>query len=147
LKSMKQWRAEGRKAILLVSAVEFHCFGSFDLMSSSKSQVTLDSDWSIFGCKATELTSSAALQDFTTSRSAIVDMAGSERQSKTGAERPSGNTGWYEAYINFHNGTPEKTPIGVTGALINYELSFLATEILKAADVHRKGFRFAPRGR
>jgi len=76
-----------------------------------------------------------------------VDMAGSERQSKTGAERPSGNTGWYEAYINFHNGTPEKTPIGVTGALINYELSFLATEILKAADMHRKGIPFrAQRG-
>ena len=70
----------------------------------------------------------------------IVDMAGSERNDKTGAgERVNGNDALLEAMEMFKAGTPEKLSLAVQGFMINYELSFVQTEILKAGEMHRKG--------
>ena len=163
----EQLTAAGGSALLLGSAVEFYCFGSFDLMTKNKAQVTIDRDASVFGCRSIELKSAGDLKEFITgayanrvtaktkmndasSRShvcfiltlhqcspdrmykkttfSLVDMAGSERHSKTGGELPqSSGDGFIEAYQNFMNGTPEKTPIGVQGFIVNYELSYLTT--------------------
>jgi len=72
----------------------------------------------------------------------IVDMAGSERSSKTGGVRMTGMEAGIEAWKMFEAGTPEKLSIGAQGMMINNELTFLATEILKAADMHTKGLPF-----
>lgn len=68
----------------------------------------------------------------------MVDMAGSERHSKTGDQRVLG----LEAYRMFNAGTPELMSVGAQGTMINLELSFIATEILKVTDMHRKGIPF-----
>ena len=117
----------------------------------------------------------------------MIDLAGSERNSKTGAERVDGNAGtsgphprrgsapymcaalllsarvlaprgcmpltdrrpssrcataFGEAVNCFKNGTPEKLSVGAQGWMINYELSFVQTEILKAGECHRKGMPY-----
>eukprot|EP00927_Polykrikos_kofoidii_P081232 TRINITY_DN7844_c0_g1_i4.p1 TRINITY_DN7844_c0_g1~~TRINITY_DN7844_c0_g1_i4.p1 ORF type:complete len:1190 (+),score=219.62 TRINITY_DN7844_c0_g1_i4:74-3643(+) len=72
----------------------------------------------------------------------IVDMAGSERHSKTGGKRVTENEARKEIAEHMEAGTPERISIGCQGFLINAELSFLATEILKASEQHKKGMAF-----
>jgi hypothetical protein len=72
----------------------------------------------------------------------MIDLAGSERNSKTGAERVDGNAAYGEAMGMFKAGTPEKLSVGAQGFMINYELSFVQTEILKAGECHRKGMAY-----
>ena len=73
----------------------------------------------------------------------MIDLAGSERNDKTGAgERVSGNEAFAQAADMFKKGTPEKLSLAAQGFMINYELSFVQTEILKAGDMHRKGLAY-----
>jgi len=72
----------------------------------------------------------------------MIDLAGSERNSKTGAERVDGNQAFAEAAKCFKDGTPEKLSLGAQGFMINYELSFVQTEVLKAGDMHKKGLEY-----
>jgi len=72
----------------------------------------------------------------------MIDMAGSERHSKTGGERMSDVEAGQECAKMMMEGTPERTSIGAQGTMINIELSLLATEILKASDMHKKGIPY-----
>jgi hypothetical protein len=71
----------------------------------------------------------------------IIDL-GSERHSKMGGQRMTGTEAGLEAYRMYDAGTPELLSVGAQGTMINMELSFIATEILKAADMHKKGMPF-----
>ena len=73
----------------------------------------------------------------------MIDLAGSERNDKTGAgERVNGNEAFAQAATLFKEGTAGKLPLAAQGFMINYELSFVQTEILKAGDMHRKGLAY-----
>ena len=76
-------------------------------------------------------------------RFSMIDLAGSERNDKTGAgEKVNGDQAFAEANEMFKKGTPQKLSLGAQGFMINYELSFVQTEILKAGDMHRKGMPY-----
>mmetsp|Transcript_31250 Transcript_31250/g.62532 ORF Transcript_31250/g.62532 Transcript_31250/m.62532 type:complete len:505 (-) Transcript_31250:412-1926(-) len=182
LEQMEKWKAEGAASKLTCSAVEFYCFGAFDLLTKPKIPVVVDKEASIFGCTSREFTSPADVAEFisyaysnryvnktkmndASSRGhtalvlnlhrimpddsyvkttfSIIDLAGSERASKTGGERVSGNDALVKAMKLFNDGTPEKLDIGSQGWMINYELSSIATEILKASEMHRKGAKYS----
>eukprot|EP00927_Polykrikos_kofoidii_P012668 TRINITY_DN15488_c0_g1_i1.p1 TRINITY_DN15488_c0_g1~~TRINITY_DN15488_c0_g1_i1.p1 ORF type:complete len:1146 (+),score=209.29 TRINITY_DN15488_c0_g1_i1:69-3506(+) len=75
-------------------------------------------------------------------RFSLIDMAGSERASKTGGERMGGNAIILELKKLMEAGTPEKLSIGAQGTLINLELTNIATELLKASECHEKGMPY-----
>jgi len=70
---------------------------------------------------------------------AMVDMAGSERCAKTGGERVNGLAATKEISEMMAAGTPELISIGAQGTLINYEISMITTEVLRAGEAHRMG--------
>lgn len=72
----------------------------------------------------------------------LVDMAGSERSSKTGVARATPDEVKAELAQAFAAGAPERISVGVQGFLINFELSFVATEIMRATDRHEKGMPY-----
>lgn len=72
----------------------------------------------------------------------LIDLAGSERNDKTGGERVDGNKAVIECMKMFNDGTPEKLSLGVQGFMINYELSLVQTAILGAGECHRKGLPY-----
>eukprot|EP00928_Gymnodinium_smaydae_P004270 TRINITY_DN11473_c0_g1_i1.p1 TRINITY_DN11473_c0_g1~~TRINITY_DN11473_c0_g1_i1.p1 ORF type:complete len:1078 (+),score=154.72 TRINITY_DN11473_c0_g1_i1:45-3278(+) len=72
----------------------------------------------------------------------IIDMAGSERSSKTGGEHVNVLQAWQEAAGMLEAGTPELLSIGAQGTFINHEISMITTEIQKATDMHKKGMPY-----
>lgn len=74
----------------------------------------------------------------------LVDMAGSERSSKTGASRVGGKEAIAEVQSMFAAGTPEKLSIGAQGFMINTEHSYIMTEVGRAREAHHKGMEFRP---
>ena len=181
--TLKKMEAKaGTHSILTVSAVEFYCFGAFDLDSKPKGPVTITADCKVLGATETRLNSASDLAEYlprvfgnrftaktkmndassrshcaliltlhqvdaadkyTRTRFSMIDLAGSERNDKTGAgERVDGNAAFAEAFTMFKANTPEKLSLAAQGFMINYELSFVQTEILKAGDMHRKGLEY-----
>jgi len=77
---------------------------------------------------------------YTCTTFSMVDLAGSERNDKTGAgDKVNGNAAATEAYEMYKKGTPEKLSLAAQGFMINFELSFVQTEILKAGQMHSEG--------
>lgn len=66
----------------------------------------------------------------------MIDLAGAERPSKTGGDRPNAN----DVLIKMLSGKPIE--IGDQGVLINYELTEFSTTVNKATDAHKKGVKF-----
>ena len=69
----------------------------------------------------------------------LIDLAGSERASKTGQEVISAFDAMSLAGKLFMEGKPEKLPIAHQGVLINTELSSLASEVAKATEAAKQG--------
>lgn len=71
----------------------------------------------------------------------LIDMAGSERASKTGADlnTTTGPNAKKEVASMFENGTPEKISVGAQGYMINTEHSGIMTEIERATEAYVQG--------
>lgn len=67
---------------------------------------------------------------YTSTSFTFMDFAGSERVSKTGGQRVSA----LEAMSMASSGKP--VPTGAEGTMINYELTCLSTEVVKATELH-----------
>lgn len=77
---------------------------------------------------------------YTSTTFTLIDLAGSECVSKTGAERMSA----MEAITAASKG--KEVPTGATGSLINFELSCLSTEVMRATEAHTTKKKYsAPR--
>merc|ERR1712187_456426 len=70
----------------------------------------------------------------------VVDMAGSERVSKTGAESVPPST--ISSMISSGKKMTAEQQMGAEGGLINYELTLMATEVQTATDCHQKKRRY-----
>lgn len=75
----------------------------------------------------------------------VVDMAGSERVSKTGAEFVAPTD--VAAVMAKPKPPTDAQMQGIEGGLINFELSLLATEVMNATEAHQRRRRYVqPRG-
>merc|ERR1712190_66561 len=70
----------------------------------------------------------------------VVDMAGSERNSKTGAESVPPST--ITSMISSGKKLTAEQQTGAEGGLINYELTLMATEVQSATEYHQKKKRY-----
>lgn len=79
----------------------------------------------------------------------LIDMAGSERASKTGADlgTTTGPNAKKEVASMFEKGTPEKVSIGAQGFMINQEHSNIMTEIERASSAYTSGQIYRPSGK
>mmetsp|Transcript_4025 Transcript_4025/g.2729 ORF Transcript_4025/g.2729 Transcript_4025/m.2729 type:complete len:136 (+) Transcript_4025:699-1106(+) len=68
----------------------------------------------------------------------LVDLAGAERPSKTGANRPT----CFEVMMKAYQG--KKLDIGDQGVMINFELSGLGSEVVRANEAFAKKRAYAP---
>eukprot|EP01052_Picozoa_sp_SAG31_P036161 SAG31_NODE_4472_length_3204_cov_7.250242_3_plen_216_part_00 len=83
-------------------------------------------------------------KQFSETRFSIIDLAGSERPTKTGKERVDVGTACLRAKACLKNGKP--LDAGSQGSMINYELTELTTSIKIATDIWKAGKRkFKPR--
>ncbi|KAK3234069.1 hypothetical protein CYMTET_55672 [Cymbomonas tetramitiformis] len=98
---------------------------------SSRSHVALILTLHQFGDDPT--TDPPKKDQYTSTTFTMMDLAGSERVSKTGAERMSG----MEAIMTVAKGGD--IPTGAQATLINFELSALSSEVIIATEQHTKG--------
>lgn len=84
-------------------------------------------------------------QEMSCTTFSVVDMAGSERISKTGAEFVAPTE--VASKMSASKKPTAKQMQGIEGGLINFELSLLATEVMNATEAHQRRRRYVqPRG-
>eukprot|EP00421_Protoceratium_reticulatum_P001771 CAMPEP_0168360330 /NCGR_PEP_ID=MMETSP0228-20121227/2107_1 /TAXON_ID=133427 /ORGANISM="Protoceratium reticulatum, Strain CCCM 535 (=CCMP 1889)" /LENGTH=459 /DNA_ID=CAMNT_0008372997 /DNA_START=6 /DNA_END=1385 /DNA_ORIENTATION=+ len=84
-----------------------------------------------------------ARREYVVTRFNLIDLAGSERAAKVGAEVPAG-ADLYKYMMMAWTGQGDKIPVGAQGALINMELGALTQEIMTARERYEKGMKYNP---
>jgi len=84
-----------------------------------------------------------ASREYAVTRFNLIDLAGSERASRTGGELVAG-ADLYKYMMMAYKGEVDQIPIGAQGQLINFELGALTSEILNATQRYKQGKQYCP---